>query len=88
MTPFGIGQQIPQAAVSWDEKKLGMTHEEVVAGLKEGSPRIAVQLIHEPVYAFARKTGKEIRLHPHTLMEGQEEMVARRLREVLTGRGK
>jgi len=85
--PFGVGQQIPHAAIRWNEEKLGLTHEEAVARLKDGKPRIAVQLIHEPVYRFAHKTGQQIRVHPHTLREGQEGVVARRVREVLTGNG-
>jgi len=84
--PFGIGQQIPHMAISWEEGKLGKTHEEVVSELKEGKPRIAVQLVHEPVADFSRKMGKEIRVHSHSLMEGQDVVVARRLRDVFCGK--
>jgi len=82
--PFGIGQQIPHVAITWEEEKLGKSHEEVVAELKEGRPRIAVQQVQEPVDDFARKIGKEIRIHSHSLMEGQDVVVARRLREVFS----
>jgi D-glucosaminate-6-phosphate ammonia-lyase len=84
--PHGIGQQIPHAAVSWDEAALGVTHVDAVRRLKEGRPRIAAQLIGPQRYAFAGFTAPELRLHPHTLQEGEEIVVARRLRETVTGR--
>jgi uncharacterized pyridoxal phosphate-dependent enzyme len=83
--PHGIGQQIPHAAVSWDERALGVTHGEVAHRLMEGRPRIAVQMVSAPVYAFAGFRAPELRVHPHTLQEGEEIIVARRLREALTG---
>jgi L-seryl-tRNA(Ser) seleniumtransferase len=83
--PHGIGQQIPHAAVSWDETALGVTHAEAARRLMEGRPRLAVQLVSAPVYAFAGHTSPELRVHPHTLQEGEEVVVARRMREVLTG---
>jgi L-seryl-tRNA(Ser) seleniumtransferase len=83
--PHGIGQQIPHAAVSWDEEALGVTHGEVARRLMEGRPRIAVQVVSAPVYAFAGFAAPELRVHPHTLQEGEEFVVARRLREALTG---
>lgn len=83
--PKGLGQKIPHAAVSWDEAMLGREYAAVAAQLKEGPPRIAVQLIDEGVYASARQTGWELRLHPHTLREGEEVVVARRLRLSLLG---
>src|SRR5207248_268280 len=76
--PPGIGQQVPHAAVRWDETALGVTHAEVARRLLAGSPRIAVQAITPP-------GGAELRLHPHTLQEGEVEIVARRLREELYG---
>jgi uncharacterized pyridoxal phosphate-dependent enzyme len=82
--PFGIGQQLPHAAVRWDEVALGLTHAEVVRRLMHGRPRIAVQLVSAPVYAFGGYTSPELRVHPHTLQEGEEIVVARRLREALT----
>ena len=82
--PHGIGQQIPHAAVSWDETELGLTHEQAAEALRDGDPRIVVQVINTPRYGFAGFTEKEVRLHPHALQEGEERIVARRLREVLT----
>lgn len=83
--PHGIGQQISHAAVSWDEAALGLTHEQAAQALRDGDPRIVVQVINTPRYGFAGFTEKELRVHPHALQEGEERIVARRLREVLTG---
>jgi L-seryl-tRNA(Ser) seleniumtransferase len=83
--PYGIGQQIPHAAVSWDEAALGLTHEEVSRRLRAGRPRIAVQVVGPQRYAFAGYTAAELRVHPHTLQEGEEIVVAGRLREALSG---
>lgn len=82
--PHGVGQQIPHAAVSWNEEALGLTHAEATRRLMDGRPRIAVQLVGPQRYAFAGYTAPELRLHPHTLQEGEEIIVARKLREVLT----
>lgn len=83
--PHGLGQQIPHVAVSWDEDRLGRTYGEVIDALLQGQPRIAVQFIQEAVYHFARDTGRQIRLHPHTLAPGEEQVVARRLEAALRG---
>jgi hypothetical protein len=83
--PYGVGQQIPHAAVSWDEGALGVTHEEIGRRLRAGRPRIAVQVVGPQRYAFAGYTAAELRVHPHTLQEGEETVVAGRLREALRG---
>ena len=83
--PHGIGQQIPHAAVSWDEEALGLTHEDAAQALRNGEPRIIVQVINTARYGFAGFTEKQLRVHPHSLQEGEERIVAKRLREVLTG---
>ena len=83
--PFGIGQQIPHAALGWDEAAVGLTHEEVVRRLRQGKPRIAVQLVSPQRYGFAPFQSAELRLHPHTLAEGEEIIVAARLRQLLSG---
>ena len=80
--PFGVGQQIPHVALRWDQGKLGITCEGLVQKLLDGRPRIAVQYITSEVYRFARSRGSEIRIHPHTLREGEEIAVVGRIREV------
>ncbi|NKB71828.1 MAG: hypothetical protein GKR89_32530 [Candidatus Latescibacteria bacterium] len=81
--PYGLGQLIPHLAIQWDENVRQASHQQVQVRLKAGQPRIAVQLIHEPVYAFARDVGAHLRVHPHTLQEGEEEAVGQALRQEL-----
>jgi L-seryl-tRNA(Ser) seleniumtransferase len=84
--PHGKGQQIPHVAITWSPADLeGRSCQDVAVALKAGTPRIACQLIHEPIYAFAKETGVELRFHVHTLKDGEEETVARCLREALKG---
>lgn len=83
--PFGVGQQIPHAAITWDVKALGIDHQEVVRRLRQGDPPIAVQYVSPESYTWSTFTGPELRVHPHTLEQGETEIVARRLREVLGG---
>jgi len=84
--PYGTGQLIPHAAVSWDETALGITHAEAARRLLADEPRIAVQLITVERYGFGGMTQTELRLHPHTLKPGQAEIVAGALRSVLQRR--
>ncbi len=81
--PRGIGQQIPHAAVSWDEQALGLTHREAARQLLAGRPRIAVLVARPGDVEDAGVSTPELRIQPHTLREGEEVVVARRLREVL-----
>jgi uncharacterized pyridoxal phosphate-dependent enzyme len=82
--PYGIGQQIPHAALTWDEAARGVTYQELVDRLKSGKPRIAVQLVSPISYDSAGFESSQIRIHPHTLREGEEVVVAERIREILT----
>jgi len=81
--PYGIGQQIPHVSLTWDQATLGLTYEELCQALLDGRPRIAVQVIrpigeeHDP-YNFP-----QIRVHPHTLREGEETIVAERIRAIV-----
>jgi len=81
--PYGIGQQIPHAALTWDEQALGATCQDLQQQLKDGRPRIAVQLVTPSSYDFAGFESSQIRVHPHTLREGEEVVVAERIRDIL-----
>jgi len=85
--PYGIGQQIPHAAMNWDEDALGLTYEDFIRQMLDGRPRIAVQLVGPGHEASSGITAPEVRIHPHTLQEGEEIIVARRVRQVLEGNG-
>jgi hypothetical protein len=83
--PYGVGQQIPHAAVTWDVDTIGLTYRDVVQALREGTPPIAVQFINASIYDGGRFSASEIRIHPHTLRGGEEVVVAERVRELLGG---
>jgi L-seryl-tRNA(Ser) seleniumtransferase len=78
--PVGVGYLIPYVAVAWDERELGATHEQVAQRLREQEPRIVVRLVD------ARTPGVErpqIWIHVHSLQEGEEVIVAQRVKETL-----
>ena len=81
--PFGTGQLIPHAAVTWDEAALGITHREASQRLLQGEPRIAAQFINVETYGFGGMTQTELRFHPHNLQSGQEAIVADALKSLL-----
>jgi L-seryl-tRNA(Ser) seleniumtransferase len=83
--PHGDGQLIPHAAIAWDEQVVEVGYEEAVRQLLGGRPRVAVQLISPQRYGFGGYQTYEVRVHPHTLADGEEIIVAARLREVLQG---
>ncbi|MCD6530426.1 aminotransferase class V-fold PLP-dependent enzyme [Candidatus Bathyarchaeota archaeon] len=68
---------IPRAEVTLDEDALGMSVEEVIDELRNGNPAIEVWRVPgEP----------KIHLNPQCLLDGQEELVVKRLKEILTGK--
>jgi L-seryl-tRNA(Ser) seleniumtransferase len=82
--PYGIGQQIPHVALTWDQGALGMTYEGLRQALLDGRPRIAVQLIRPTDEERGNVDSPQIRVHPHTLREGEETIVAERIRALLS----
>ena len=70
----GRSNVAPVLAISWESGVLGITPDGVKQALSEGDPRIEV---------FAHAEG--ISIMPYMMEEGDEEVVARRLREVLGG---
>jgi L-seryl-tRNA(Ser) seleniumtransferase len=83
--PYGVGQQIPHAAITWDESVLGITCEELRQRLLAGRPRIAVQVVDARTYPRGGFAAPEVRVHPHTLREGEEVVVAERIRGLFRG---
>jgi L-seryl-tRNA(Ser) seleniumtransferase len=84
--PYGIGQQIPHVSLTWDQDALGVTYEGLRQALLNGQPRIAVQLIRPWDEEHGDVNAPQIRVHPHTLREGEETIVAERIREQLEHR--
>jgi len=73
--PSEAGQPMPRAEITLDGGALGLTGADLLARLREGSPSIALQP--------AGKNG--VYLNPQTLEPGQEEIIVRRIAEILAG---
>jgi L-seryl-tRNA(Ser) seleniumtransferase len=71
--PSEAGQPMPRAAIRLLPLVAKMTRDDVVAGLRSGSPRIEVSLAG----------GDGIYVNPQTLEPGQEEIIVDRLTELL-----
>jgi uncharacterized pyridoxal phosphate-dependent enzyme len=78
--PVGIGYQIPYVSIAWDEQEFSLTHRLVAQRLRAGEPPIAVRLVDAQTPGLEHSA---IWLHVHTLQEGEEVIVARRLKEIL-----
>lgn len=66
------GHPIPYMRIQWDQKKLGLTYEQCRDRLRDGEPRVEINLAAD-----------EINLASYNLFPGEERIVAWRLREVL-----
>jgi uncharacterized pyridoxal phosphate-dependent enzyme len=84
--PYGVGQQIPHVALRWDEQALGIGCESLVEALRVGRPCIAVQLVRPTHYGGIAFGHEEIRVHPHTLREGEDVVVAERIYALLSSK--
>lgn len=73
--PPGIGQLVPHVVVQWNEQASGITCAEIVEKLRKGKPGIAVRLV---------ETGSTpvIWVCVQTLQAGEEQVIARRWREI------
>ena len=80
-TPYGVGQLFPHIAMTWDIQRLEVSYQEFWEIMLAESPRIMTQQYDDPF----RNRERQIRLHVHTLQEGQEVLLARRVQEVLAG---
>jgi hypothetical protein len=66
---------VPRIWIKWDENKVGLSVDGVLAELSRGEPRIEMLV-----------TECGLTVSPNTLEPGEEEPLARRLREVLGGK--
>lgn len=64
---------VPRLYITWDKALLGVTQAEATEALRQGEPRIEVL-----------ETSLGLTVSPNTLQPGEEEPIARRLREILT----
>ncbi|MFQ5631378.1 MAG: aminotransferase class V-fold PLP-dependent enzyme [bacterium] len=80
IVPLNAGYPIPYVKVNWNEEKLGVTYQQLAHTLREGQPRIAVRILE------ANMSGVDapyIRICVHTLKDGEEAIVVRRIKEIL-----
>ena len=71
----------PRLSVQWDEKKLGLSLDEMIEELRAGRPSIEasdMRSFHPP--------WKGIGIFPYLLQEGEEMLIAERVRAILTER--
>ena len=76
--PDYTGRPVPRAWLTWDEETAGLSKQEVLDALAKGSPIIRV---------MEEYTGKGLLIDPTTLLDGQETIIAERLRTIFAGRG-
>ena len=69
---------VPEAAIFFEEGYRGPSSEQVAKLLLEGEPRI--------VMGAASARGEDLFVNPHNMAEGEDEIVAERLRAVLSGK--
>ena len=82
--PWGTGQSFPHIALTWDEGTMGVAYREFAARLLAGKPRTSVQVVDPRGRPSASVPEIQVRVHVHTLQEGEEIVVAQRLRALLT----
>jgi uncharacterized pyridoxal phosphate-dependent enzyme len=71
--PSEAGQPMPRAEITFDEKALGLTRDEILAQLRTGRPSIAL--------APAGANG--VYLNPQTLQPGQVETIVARIKQII-----
>ena len=88
------GNSYPTLRLDWDEQKFGLTVEQCDQKLRDGTPRIEVLTNSNPSIVPAVEEGRDPKQGPPknqieivsmTLQEGEDLIIARRLREILNG---
>ena len=67
---------IPNAVITFDEVKLGLTKANIVSFLVNGEPSIRFG-----------ETSNGIVINPHTLQDGEEKIIAKRIKEIIQQKG-
>ena len=76
--PDYTGRPVPRAWLTWDEETAGLSKQEVLDALAKESPIIRV---------LEEYAGKGLLIDPTTLLDGQETIIAERLRTIFARRG-
>jgi L-seryl-tRNA(Ser) seleniumtransferase len=93
-----IGNEVPHAAVRWDEQAFGLTKQDVVEALRRGEPQIEVvggqsrEMVQQSPASAPPPTKEKpqssepsrlISIVSNTLKPGEEKIIAQRLKEIL-----
>jgi L-seryl-tRNA(Ser) seleniumtransferase len=70
--PSEAGQPMPRTEIIFDTERLGITRDSVLQQLRDGEPSIDI----------AGAGRNSVYINPQTLASGEEEMIARRLKEI------
>ena len=76
--PDYTGRPVPRAWLTWDEETAGLSKQEVLDALAKESPIIRV---------LEEYAGQGLLIDPTTLLDGQETIIAERLRTIFASRG-
>lgn len=82
--PYGVGQLFPHVALSWDEGSVGIAHQQFIERMLAGPPRIIAQLVDPRQFSSAPFSEPQVRIHVHCLREGEDRIVATRIKELLS----
>jgi hypothetical protein len=72
----------PRLSVQWDEARLGITLEQMVTRLREGEPSIEASDMTK-----FRPSWKGLGIFPYNLQNGEEIIIAERVKQILSKRG-
>ncbi len=89
-----VGNEVPHAAISWDQRAFGLTRQQATDALRNGEPRIEVlgdsareYVMPEPPPPGEHRGSIEpfrlISVVSNTLKPGDEKIIAQRLKEIL-----
>lgn len=79
--PVGTGYAIPYVTLRWPENGKGLSYQNLTQRLREGTPAIAVRFVAENIPSVK---SPHIRIYVHTLLEGEEVVVANKIISLLT----
>ena len=77
--PDYTGRPVPRAWLTWDEETAGLSKQAVLDALAKAPPIIRV---------LEEYAGKGLLIDPSTLLDGQEAIIAERLRKIFAGQGR
>ncbi|MCA9744024.1 MAG: aminotransferase class V-fold PLP-dependent enzyme [Deferribacteres bacterium] len=81
VVPLEAGQPVPYLELRWPQDNVFMSYKRLVEQMLAGEPSVAVRLVEE---GFSDVASTHIRLAVHTLKDGEEKIVAQKIKALLT----